>query len=112
MRKKNVWQQMWDFVFLQEQLPRWIIRLNLISLAGIVGAPFVFLFALFNLEYRFLFPCGLALYYWIVLFLLSYASYKLFPLNKWIAALLPAIPICWYVYIVIMTIVIEAHRRS
>ena len=104
IRSKLDW--FYNYVFKQHELPSWIIRLNLGSLAGILAWPFVFFGSIFMFDnppdgepvelYFILLNC-----YPFLLILMTFCSYKLFKFNRIISALLPAISLGFYLFLLI-----------
>jgi hypothetical protein len=93
-------------VFQQKNRPRWLKILNRISLSGLIATPFIFFGSIFmfdnpdNLLRTFLFFLAINSYS-VVIFLFSWLSYKIYPVNKWLGALSPLIPITGYLYVAI-----------
>jgi hypothetical protein len=93
-------------VFQQKDRPRWLKILNWISLAGLLATPLIFFGSIFmfdnpdNFLQTFLFFLAINSYS-IIIFLFSWLSYKIYPVEKWLGALFPLIPIIGYLYIAI-----------
>ena len=104
IRSKLDW--FYNYVFKQDQLPPWIIYLNLGSLAGILAWPLVSFGSLFMFDnpgddvpvylYFILINC-----YPFLLILMTFCSYKLFKVNRVISALLPAASLLFYLFLFI-----------
>jgi len=98
---------LFNFIFKNNDLPRWIVKLNQISLAGIFAWPFVLFVSIFLFDHPqnlgqtylifFLINC-----YPVVLMMLTFFSYKVFHLNRLISALFPLLAICAYVFVIFM----------
>ena len=95
----------YNFIFFQDRLPKWIVRLNYVSLAGIIPWPLVAFASIFifdnpqdmNTAYlEFFLLTG----YPIILLIITFFSFKLFPFSKGIAAALPIIPILLYIFVI------------
>ena len=94
-------------VFQQQDRPRWIKLLNRLNLAGLIATPIVFIGSVFLFDHPDNFLLTLLRFlmvnsYAVVIFLFSYLSYKFYPVNRWLGALFPLIPICGYIYLAIL----------
>ena len=104
IRSKLDW--FYNYVFKQNELPSWIIYLNLGSLLGILAWPLVFFGSMFMFDnprdedrtflYFILLNC-----YPFLLILMTFCSYKLFRMNRIISALLPATSLVFYLILFI-----------
>jgi len=96
----------YNYVFKQNELPSWIIYLNLGSLAGILAWPLVFFGSMFMFDnphdgddtflHFILLNC-----YPLLLILITFCSYKLFKASRIISALLPILPLVFYLFLFI-----------
>lgn len=92
-------------VYFQKGRPAWLRTLNRISLAGIIASPVIFFMSIFifdnpqNLLIAIMMFLLLNSYSAIVL-ALSFMSYSIYPTNRWLATLLPLIPIAGYIYFI------------
>ena len=95
----------YNYVFHQQDLPKWIINLNYGSLIGVAACPLVFLGSLFMWDdptqdhtntflYFVLLNC-----YSFVLILITFCSFKLFKLSPIISAILPGAVILFYIFL-------------
>ena len=102
IRSKLDW--FYNYVFKQNELPSWIIYLNLGSLAGILAWPLVFFGSIFMFDnpqdgepvdlYFTLINC-----YPFFLMLMTFSSYRLFKVSRIISALLPISSILSYLFL-------------
>jgi len=97
-------KSVFDFVFKNEGLPRWIVFLNYASLLGIVAWPFVVFGSIFMFDHPKNFNNTALLVllvdcYPLYLLVLTYFSFRLFRFSKLVSALLPLIPLTGYIYI-------------
>ena len=104
IRSKLDW--FYNYVFKQNELPSWIIYLNLGSLAGILAWPLVFFGSIFMFDNP---PDGepVDLYFILInsypflLILMTFCSYKLFTVSRIISALLPVTSLLFYLFLII-----------
>jgi len=101
----------WNHIFKNKTHPKWLVRLNNISLSGIFLWPFVLFISIFLFDH----PTNLkATYgyfflinsYPIALLLLTWLSFKVYPTSKILAATFPIIPIIVYAIAVIGVIIL------
>src|SRR5579872_3427450 len=92
---------LWNYIFHNQTHPKWLVRLNYISLAGIVAWPLVAFTSIFLLDH----PTNLLTTYFYIflidtypipLLLLTWLSFKLYPFSRVLAAAFPMIPILLY----------------
>ena len=94
---------LWNYIFKNQGLPKWIVYLNYASLSAIFVWPLVFFCSIFmfdnpdnvNMTY---FGFILINCYPILLILLSYLSFRIFYLSKVVSAVLPTITLLVYIY--------------
>jgi len=96
-----------NFIFRNKDLPRWIVNLNYICLAGIIAWPLVLFVSIFLFDH----PNNLAQTYLIfilmncyplVLIVLTWFSFKTFRFNRILSALFPLVVICGYLFVLFM----------
>ena len=96
---------LWNPIFKNQTHPKWLVRLNYISLAGIVAWPFVAFISIFLLDhptnpratYFYIFFLDT---YPITLLLLTWLSFKTYPTSKVLATAFPMIPILLYAFVI------------
>lgn len=99
---------LYNYFFHNDQLPKWLLLLNKISLCGILAWPLVLFASLFMFDnpnvnvrkmkvYFILLNC-----YPLALILMSWLSFKLYAVNPLLSAVFPAIPVLTYCCIVIL----------
>src|SRR5258708_609324 len=101
--------KIFNYIFKNQSLPRWIVYLNYGCLSGIVVWPLVFFGSIFmfdhpqnlNLTYVYFFLINS---YPVLLMLLTYSSFRIFPFSKLISALFPTIALLGYFYIIVKII--------
>src|ERR1700761_3654543 len=100
--------RLYNYFFHNNQLPKWLLLLNKISLFGILAWPLVLFASLFMFDNphvnvrKMTVYCILLNCYPLALILLSWLSYRLYPVNPILAAVFPAIPVLIYLCIVVL----------
>ncbi|MDP4217561.1 MAG: hypothetical protein Q8927_15275 [Bacteroidota bacterium] len=93
-----------NYIFKNEELPRWIVLLNYACLSGIFIWPIIVFASVFMFdnpsdENKTYVQVILIDSYPLLLMLITFVSFKIFRLSKLISAMLPSIVILAYVYI-------------
>ncbi len=95
----------YSYIFEQKNLPSWIVFLNYGSLVGIFAWPIFAFSGLFMFDDPETKATGwdylLLIGYPLVLVLITFTSFKLFRVNKLISAVLPSLPIVFYLFVAI-----------
>jgi len=96
----------YNYIFLQKDLPKWIIYLNYGSLLGILPWPLVAFGSIFmfdnpkNINTTYL-EVGLIVCYPILLMLITFISFRIFKFSRLIAAFLPISILLFYLFLII-----------
>ena len=98
--------KVFNYIFKNQSLPRWIVYLNYASLSAIIVWPLVFFGSIFmfdnpqNLNSTFI-NFMLINSYPLLLMVLTYISFRIFQFSKLISAVIPTILLFGYFYIIV-----------
>jgi hypothetical protein len=108
---KSSLDSFYNYVFKQQDLPKWIVNLNYGSLIGVAACPFVFYGSMFMFDnpkeedptflYFVLLNC-----YSFFLILITFCSFKIFKLSPIISAILPSLVIIFYIFLIVKATII------